>query len=156
MYFNQERLEPKKFKEEAITRYSSLISRQFSPSQPAFAIVKISIDTVEDETDMFQLGQNYEQNFMKIKMEPNQFSSWTNYPHLYKFMSVHFMLDQDIQTTERETYSFLAFVGDIGGLNEFLMIFFGLMASPFASTRMKALLTNRLHHVSQQTEEIQE
>ena len=76
MYFNQERLEPKKFKEEAITRYSSLISRQFSPSQPAFAIVKISIDTVEDETDMFQLGQNYEQNFMKIKMEPNQFSSW--------------------------------------------------------------------------------
>jgi len=65
---------------------------------------------------------------MKLKMLPNEMSSWNQYPDLYKFMSIHFLLDTDINTIERETYSFLAFVGDIGGLNEFLVLMFGLMA----------------------------
>ena len=88
---------------------------------------------------------------MKIKMENNQRSSWNIHPDKYKFFSAHMLLDPDVRTTERETYSFFDFVGDIGGLTEFLLMFFGYLAKPFSSMRIKALLTNRLHHVSQQT-----
>ena len=81
-------------------------------------------------------------------MEENQESSWNQFPSRYKFISIHFLLNPDILHTERETYSFLAYVSDIGGLKEFLMSFLGVFAYPFARQRMNALLTNRLHHVS--------
>ncbi len=63
-------------------------------------------------------------------------------------MSIHYLLDPDLDQTERETYGFLDFVGDIGGLIDFLIISFGFLAHPFASMRMKALLSNRLFHVT--------
>ena len=87
-------------------------------------------------------------------MENNQKSSWNVYPDKYKFFSVHMLLDADIRTTERETYSFFAYVGDIGGLTEFLLMFFGYLAKPFSQMRIKALLTNRLYHVTQHTKNI--
>jgi hypothetical protein len=111
-------------------------------------MVTVSVDEIEDETEYVQWGNTYDQQFMSIKMEVNQKSSWVVYPDRFKFFSIHLLLDPDIKTTERNTYSFFAFVGDIGGLTEFLLGFFGYLAKPFAMMRMKALLTNRLHHVT--------
>lgn len=107
----------------------------------------MSVDELEDETDYFQLGQQHTQQHMKMKMQSNQDSSWNVYPDRYKFISLHFLLDQDMRLTERQTYSFLAYASDMGGLKEFLLTFFGVFAYPFSTMRMKALLTNRLHHV---------
>jgi hypothetical protein len=53
-----------------------LLKRQFSSVTPTFAKVMVTVNEVEDETDYFQMGQNYEQEYMVINMEENQGSSW--------------------------------------------------------------------------------
>ena len=82
-----------------------------------------------------------------------QKSSWTDYPHLYKFMSIHFYVNPNVKTIERQTYDFLSLLGDIGGLIEILFYSLRLFLLPFSAIQMRALLTNRLYHIAQGTHE---
>ena len=84
-------------------------------------------------------------------MGDNKKSAWIHYPDKFKFYSVHFLLDPTVRITERETYDFFAFASDVGGALEFLKTVFGLLILPFSSLRMKALLANRLFHISMDT-----
>ena len=76
MLHNQNKLLPFSYNEHAIQKYSVLLKRQFSSVTPTFAKVMVTVNEVEDETDYFQMGQNYEQEYMVINMEENQGSSW--------------------------------------------------------------------------------
>ena len=85
---------------------------------------------------------------MQFQIKSNEFSSWTTYPYQYKFMSFDFDLNMDIQHTDRTSYDVLNMMGDVGGVLGFLFTVFSFMASPFADLRIKAILTNRLFHMS--------
>ena len=50
--------------------------------------------------------------------------------------------------TTRVTYDFLDFIGDIGGVLEFILFSFQIVAKLFSSLRFKSLITNRLSQIS--------
>jgi len=64
----------------SIVQQSQFISRQFYAKFPSFAQIPVSINAIQDE------------QYMNMKMAPNEFSSWLAYPTHYKFFSVHFEL----------------------------------------------------------------
>jgi len=87
-------------------------------------------------------------------MGVNQKSSWTDYPHHYKFFSADIELSLDSKQTSRHTYSLLELFGDVGGILEFCSVFFGLFAVRFSKQRLDAILTNRLYHVNDQNKKL--
>ena len=52
---------------------------------------------------------------------------------LYKFCSMNLFFSPDTEVSERQTYSFLEWLGDIGGLFDALRYIFALIVYPFAS-----------------------
>jgi hypothetical protein len=75
-------------------------------------------------------------------------SGWTEYPDHYKLISIAFYMSPNAELTQRETYSFLEYLGDVGGLVEILKYFFYFVVVGFNSNRMAAILTNRLYHMN--------
>ena len=62
---------------------------------------------------------------------------------MYKFNSFWIELSQSLTTVERQTYSVLEFVGDVGGLFEGLSRFGFLFVAPIATFAMRMeLLTS--------------
>ena len=80
----------------------------------------------------------------------NQKSAWTDYPDLYKFISIDIQLSLDKTSSDRETMSVLDLFGDVGGVIEIFKMFFGFLAFQFSTLRLEALITNRLYHVSEE------
>ena len=66
-------------------------------------------------------------------------SSWSTYPTKdnpespYKFASWYIRLNPDLVVVNRETYGFLDWLGDIGGLFDGLRYLFGWIVAPLAS-----------------------
>jgi hypothetical protein len=85
---------------------------------------------------------------MDFKMGQNQLTSWVNYPHQYKFFSVHFTLNTDIQMIDRTTYDFLDMIGDCGGVLEVFLILFSMLAHPVSLKQLKAHITSRMFVLS--------
>ena len=75
-------------------------------------------------------------------------SSWTNYPDLYKYMSLHIEMDLDIHHTERTTYDLLQMMGDLGGVMEVLLIVFAAMAHYPGRNRLQAVISQRLYYLN--------
>jgi len=78
----------------------------------------------------------------------NELSSWTQYPSQYKFMSIEFDLNMDVQYTDRASYDFLNWMGDVGGSLEILLLACNMIAYSFSIIRIKAIITNRLFRLS--------
>lgn len=70
-----------------------------------------------------------------------------NYPDLFAFFDLSFELDIDMIMMERGTYSLLDCIGDVGGLTEFLYVFFGLQVMRFSKLRMSAEITSSLNFI---------
>jgi len=68
-------------------------------------------------------------------------------------MSIHFELDLNVQHTDRTSYDVLNMVSDVGGVLEILTVLFKLIASWFASLRIKAFITSQLIHMSTESKE---
>jgi len=75
-------------------------------------------------------------------------SSFKRYPDHYKFFGVEINLSQDIENTDRSTLSLLDYLGDLGGLAEFLKLFAGFFLFRLSSLRLNAIMVNRLYHFS--------
>lgn len=81
---------------------------------------------------MINLGFSDDTNTSNILINGDlQPSSWTRYPYKYKFLSYQFQVSDVIPVTNRETYSLLELLGDIGGLLEFLIIFVTFFVQDF-------------------------
>ena len=94
--YNQEEFQPQSYGDKSVKKVSKFMFRQFSSNSPSFAYMPVSINTIEDETFLFNVGQQKVHEYMSLKMKSTQLSSWTNYPSYYKFMSVNFYLNTDI------------------------------------------------------------
>ena len=64
----------------------------------------------------------------------------------YKFSSILIMLGQDLEVTERSTYSLLELLGDIGGLFDSLRILGEFIVAPVAAVALKIQLLTSLFH----------
>ena len=71
---------------------------------------------------MLQLGFSEEIEFFEYQTSSSLPSSWNRYPteedpsRKYKFTSIEWNLSSDLKITNRETYSILDWLGDMGGL----------------------------------------
>ena len=57
---NIEQFIPHKYGKNTFQKKSKLLTRQFNTHEPTFAIMETSIDSLEDETSFFNIGQFYE------------------------------------------------------------------------------------------------
>lgn len=85
---------------------------------------------------------------MNVKVGQAHASSYRTYPDHYKFFSIHFFINQDILQTERSTYDSLGMASDIGGVLELLLVLGSFLVGGLSNLQIKALITNRLYHVS--------
>ena len=120
--------------------------------QPVFAPVKIKVNEVEDESHLFQFGKVNAFKYMDLEFGPNEFSAFTDYPNSYKFISVDFQLTLDTLLIDRQTIGILDLIGDVGGLIEFLVIVLGVLAYKFSEARLNGLITNRIYHITPNSE----
>ncbi len=56
----------------------------------------VSVNRVEDETFLFNVGQQHVHEYLSLHMEQTESSYWVHYPEKYKFMSLDFDINQDI------------------------------------------------------------
>ena len=72
-------------------------------------------------------------------------SSWNNYPDRYTFISYNLYASDAKELLQRESYSFLDFTGDIGGVIEFFRSIIYVFLHAFGPFRVSSLLANTLY-----------
>ena len=87
---------------------------------------------VEDESAFLQLGQQEEYEFYQFTMDQPTPSSWTHFPTRYKFLSFEMNMHRDRIKLNRQTYSLLDWLGDLGGLTDALYIIFSILVTTFS------------------------
>ena len=99
-----------------------------------------------DETDFIQLGMYDEEHYEEFSFEAAQPSVMNEWPTTetpgtkYKLASFWIEFGQSLTVTERQTYSFLDLVGDVGGLWDGLSLFAGIGLAPFAMYAMRSTI----------------
>ena len=72
LMYNYDEFNPAVYGKDKFKRKSKLTFRRFNSILPTFAVIKTSIDTLEDETSFVNFGQYKESNYMQIQMQPNE------------------------------------------------------------------------------------
>ena len=86
-----------------------------------------------------QYGQEVETEFMSHSLSLAMPSAWNRFPTVenpslqYKYLSVEFNLDMDLMSWQRDTYSTLDWLGDMGGLFDALFTIFKAMLAPIST-----------------------
>ena len=62
----------------------------------------------------------------------------------YKFTSVHLTLSKSVHHTNRETYAFLDWLGDVGGVQSILFLIGEVFVNPFTTYALNSLLVSKL------------
>ena len=99
-----------------------------------------------DETKMLNLGFADVTEFVQItKKQGTSYSSVSEWPSeekqsIYKLNSFIINLSQDHTVIERQTYSLLEWIGDIGGLFDGLLLLGRNLIAPFAAFALKSAL----------------
>ena len=89
---------------------------------------KLNINEVADESQTLQLGFSDDLEFYTFSVDAARSSSWNKFPTpenpstRYKFTSVEIILDPDKLVVNRQTYSLLDWLGDMGGLFDALRL----------------------------------
>ena len=137
------------FGEETIIAQSRFHQKQLNKNMNSWIQVDIKRSILEDESEFLQYGQSLEYTFYKQDLLTTEQSSWSHYPTadnpfgLFKYMSFDIYFSQDLQKINRQTYSFLDFLGDLGGLFEALNFICWIFVTPIASCALQSsLLTN--------------
>ena len=81
---------------------------------------------VEDETHFAQLGQTTTAEYWKVTYSPLRVSSSNVWPSNYKFIGIEIIFNTDLQVVNRQSYDFLTFLADVGGL-DFTLYLFGFL-----------------------------
>ena len=70
---------------------------------------------------------------------------------MYKFNSIMFELKQQMTTYERSTYSFLEWLGDVGGLVDGLRLIVQFIVGPIATLAVKKELLSHIFRIQKTT-----
>ena len=105
---------------------------------------------LEDEIELLQYGEEEEFEFYRVNFESSAPSFMDKWPteeqpdNKYKFGSLWIELSQNEIKIERQTYSFLEWLGEIGGLFEMARVFGFLVVAPLASYRLRSELLTKI------------
>jgi len=86
-------------------------------------------------------------------------SAWINYPTKenpstkYKFISVEFTASPHITRWQRQTYSLLDWLGDLGGLFDALFYFVKMLMFPFSQFTLKSTMLLSLFRLKESATE---
>ena len=83
----------------------------------------------------------------------NHPSAWNDHPQhnktgLYKFSSVEINLDQRIKVTNRQSYSFLDWIGDCGGLKDGIYLIGSILMAALSSYNLDNSLLTTLFRIA--------
>ena len=135
IYFNQESFNQDEYGEYRIMRQSTIQNVQVDEYRPNYIFANIWKNQLGDEIEILQWGEEEELDFNHVEFDPPRPSAWARFPtedepdNRYKFSSIAFKFIQGSKVIERQTYSLLEWLGDIGGLFDALrLIGAGLVA----------------------------
>lgn len=77
---------------------------------------------IQDEINYLQTDAPEEYNFYNLRLTPLALSYEANYPTFYKIAGYSIFRDLNAIKVDRQTYDFLNFLGDVGGLDGVLVI----------------------------------
>ena len=132
--------------EGTIQSRSRFYQQQLENSAPTFLAGMIKTSQLNDESSFLQYGQEELYEFYDYELPPPKPSSWNEYPTrekpdgIYKFGSIEVNLSQNLDQWNRQTYSTLDFIGDLGGLFDGLRYVCMVMIAPFTRFGMQQLL----------------
>ena len=105
-----------------------------------------------DEVGFVQWGDEEEFEFSSVTFETPRPTAWMDFPtnaqpeNKYKFGSLWINLSPDLQVVQRQTYSLLEWLGDIGGLLEALKYLGIVVLLPLRSFMLKNELISTIFH----------
>ena len=76
----------------------------------------IQLSNFYDEISVLQVGDQSFYEFIEVDQKAPQASMYAKWPDSYKFSGIEIKYSKDVQVISRSSYSFLAWLGDIGGL----------------------------------------
>lgn len=105
--------------------------------------------SLQDETATLQYGQETLKIFYGLEKPIYHVSAWTDdlleKPNgKYKFTSMEVNLKAKEKVAMRQTYDFLQFVGDVGGLADGLLMLGSFLLSPYTSFKLRSYLLTHL------------
>ena len=133
--YNKESFDPTKYGPDRVIKESTITQMQFNPKVPEYIYLNLQVQDIEDETDFIQFGQVDQTEITSLLLEEPKPSSWVdnlieNPNGKWKFGSFHLQIDRYKQVTLRQTYGFLDYCGDIGGLIDGLYYLFAFLLTP--------------------------
>ena len=149
VYHNRGRLRSNYYDTEAVKRESIIRKVRFDPSSPTYFQTFINWNSLSDESAFLQLGQQTEQDFFDFSIGDQKPSKYYTWPNNFKFTSIALYQSLDVEVTERQTYSILDLLGDVGGLNDSLRLIGASLVSPFASFALNSKLAKLLQRLLQ-------
>lgn len=124
---------------------SAVIRERIDVHKPNFYYSSVNYGLLTDEISWVNLGSSSDLNFYDFKLFKNQISTETNFPKKYKFTSVKLHKNLDRVVLSRQTYDFLEFLGDLGGLKDALHLIGEIMLFPIMNFSMKVHLGSLLY-----------
>lgn len=151
LYYNQEFFAQTEFGDASIERVSVLENFQLDQFRPNWLQSVVSRNLLADETAYIQYGESVDGYYSNYQVDRGpRPSSWSNFPtpekpfNKYKFNSVKIYFNQDQLMINRQTYSLLEWLGDIGGLFDGLRIIGGVFIAPISSFALDSFLLSSL------------
>ena len=127
------------FGERSIKQRSRFYEQQLANTAPTYLAGYVTKSTLQDESSYLQYGQATDYEFYSYNLPPPKPSSWSDYPTrenplgIFKYGSMEIGLSQDLTSWNRQTYSILDFIGDLGGLLDGLKYACLLVLAPFST-----------------------
>ena len=130
IYLNELKFDQNGYGEDRVIKQSIETSFRTLEDSANFMQVAINKNIVIDQDGLLQLtpanlDQFYSYEFLEIQQSSAR--SWNN---RFKFMGFNFEMGQQTKVIERQTYSLLDLLGDVGGLFDGLRYIVGYILAP--------------------------
>ena len=125
-------------------------NQQIDEKIPNWVNSKVQINELEDESQVFQVGFSQDYTFHDYSHFLPQPSSWNKFPtkedpsRRYKFTSLEVNMSLDKLVVNRESYSLLDWLGDLGGLFDALRIICLVLIYPVSTFSLQSTLMSKL------------
>ena len=133
--------------------YSNWAQIVLNNEKPTSSRLLIQERHLVDDSNLFSIGTN---KFETDKIFYSIIEKGITAP-MYDFgqiLSISVFMDDDVIEERRQVYSFWDYIGDIGGLNDFLQIIGGVLMSLFTTLKgsgLDRLLTERIFFLETET-----
>ena len=128
-----------------IVEESAAFWASFNKEFPNLAQGTVRLQSLVDQIDFLQVGQEDEYEFWELELGQPKVSTWNIFPERYKICGVQIVLSHDLDVYSRQSYDLLGYLGEIGGIVEFFMLFGVLMIGWFNKFNSNSYLVSMLY-----------